>query len=448
VKNVVLIVSDQHRADAYGYIDNSYKTPNIDWLVSNGICFTKATCSLAQCTPSRASMVTGLYPHQVGVRQIGHCLSDRYHTVAKEFKKNGYQTAHFGKWHLYSKLEDHGYDLIDYDDEGLTLEDVKSNNEKEDVKRTARAVNYIRNSDENKPFFLTLSLINPHPPFENIKPFDELYKESDAKVPYSFNADDLSTKPVWQSERAKKGESNINEEIIRDDNLKYRSMVSFVDWCVGNVLKMLKEKNLMENTVIAFTSDHGDMQGAHKLRFKGVVPYREIYDIPYIFYVPGLIPKRKVVDDLVVNTSLPGTLLEAAGLAVPACFEGGSVLSCAQKEFAPDDEEVFFEHWRAYWAIHPLRGVKTRKWKYVFYFQDDFEEMYDLESDPDECNNIAYKKELESTKQELRLKVDQWWEETGALSVEPINARVCESEDKLQADGRSDFISGEWAKLL
>jgi len=448
VKNVVLIVSDQHRADAYGYMDPSYKTPSINWLVSNGICFTKAVCASAQCTPSRASMVTGLYPHQVGVLQIGHCLSDRYHTVAKEFKRHGYQTAHFGKWHLYSKLEDQGYDVIDYDDGGLSLKGVESSNVMEDVKRTARAVNYIRNSDGNRPFFLTLSLINPHPPFEKVKPFDDLYQESDAKVPESFYADDLSTKPVWQSERAKKGESNINEEIIKDDNLKYRSMVSFVDWCVGNVLKVLREKNLMEDTVIAFTSDHGDMQGAHKLRFKGVVSYREIYDIPYIFYVPGLIAKRKVVDDLVVNTSLPGTLLEAAGLTVPACFEGGSVLPHVQKECAPDDEAVFFEHWRAYWALHPLRGVKTKKWKYVFYFQDDFEEMYDLESDPDECINIAYKKELEGIKQELRLKVDQWWEKTGALNVEPIKARICESGNKLLEDGRSDYISGEWAKLI
>lgn len=448
MKNVVLIVSDQQSADTLGCLDTSYKTPNIDWLASNGIFYTGAICASAQCTPSRASMVTGLYPHQVGVLQIGHCLSTKYHTVAKEFKKQGYDTAHFGKWHLYSKLMEHGYDLIDYRVDGLELKGLESNLSIEDIKRTARAVNYIRDSDCSKPFFLTLSLINPHPPFESIKPFADLYQESDAKVPDSYYSDDLSTKPLWQQERAKNGESNINEEIIKDENLKYRSMVSYVDWCVGKVLEVLREKKLMEDTVIAFTADHGDMQGAHKLRLKGVLPYKEIYGIPYIFYVPGLAPKRNVIDDLVVNTSLPGTLLEAAGLTVPSCFEGGSVLSYVQKECAPDNEEVFFEHWRAYWALHPLRGVKTRKWKYVFYFKDDFEEMYDLESDPDECVNLADSEELKDIKLELRLKVDQWWEKTGAQSVEPIKAKVGGSGNALLEDGRSDCISGQWAELI
>ncbi|WP_317957541.1 sulfatase-like hydrolase/transferase, partial [Paenibacillus chitinolyticus] len=122
---------------------------------------------------------------------------------------------------------------------------------------------------------------------------------------------------------------------------------------------------MLENTVILFTSDHGDMQGAHRLRLKGVIPYKELYNVPLILYLPGEKPKRKIIPDLISTSAVTGTLLDAAGIPVPKECEGGSLLPVLDRTEPPSDECVFFEHYKAYWGRHPMIGVQTPEWKYV-----------------------------------------------------------------------------------
>lgn len=162
------------------------------------------------------------------------------------------------------------------------------------------------------------------------------------------------------------------------------------------------------------------MQGAHRLRLKGVIPYKELYNVPMILYIPGMEPARKVIPDLLSTAAVPGTLLEAAGLPVSDRFEGGSFLPLIQRKERPAEEKVFFEHYKAYWGFHPFRGVQTTKWKYVFYYQEALEEMYDLEADPDENRNVAGRPEFDETRRRLKDEVDRWWEATGALNREPM----------------------------
>ena len=179
---------------------------------------------------------------------------------------------------------------------------------------------------------------------------------------------------------------------------------------------------MWHDTAALFTSDHGDMMGAHRMRLKGTIPYEEIFRIPYILKLPDGTeePARKVVDDLGCNVSQAGTLLESAGLPVPADFKGGSLLPAAYRAAAPEREEVFFEHYGAYWGLHPFRAIRVRdpqygEWKLAKYYGPDEGEieLYDLGADPHEVTNLAHDQTVADWRDTLASRVDEWWERSG-----------------------------------
>lgn len=444
--NVLWIMTDQQQSRAMGLLDSSYKTPHLDDLARSGVRFDKHITVSAQCTPARAAWMTGQYPHQVGVNQLGHALSTDRHTVAKEFRKAGYETAYFGKWHLYTPVEQHGFDITEYEPGpyldyggGIESEDSIQWSHLDGI-TAAQALNYLEKRDSGKPFFTVVSWHMPHPgttfgPFELIERYAHEFDPAAIPVPSSFYTDDLNTKPDHQRLRAQDDQCRLTEQTVREDAQKYRSMLRLMDWHLGRLLDMLDRQDLTENTIVLFTSDHGDMQGAHRLRLKGVVPYRELYEVPLLLRIPKCTRPGQVVSRLTSSAAVPGTLLDAAGIPVPDCFEGGSLLplladSSPQKAKAED--YVFFEHYKAYWGFHPFRGIQTPKWKYVYYYMDDKEEMYDLAQDPDEVFNVAAREDLAALKANLKSMVDEWWEQTGALSVQPV--KVPET--------------GKWAELV
>jgi arylsulfatase A-like enzyme len=184
-------------------------------------------------------------------------------------------------------------------------------------------------------------------------------------------------------------------------------MVSFVDRNVGRVLDRLERRGLLEETLVAFVSDHGDMQGGHGLSHKGVVAYDEILRVPLVLSAPGAgAGGAEVVDDVVSTVSLPRTLADMAGLSPDERFEGESLLS-------PEASAAFFEHKVAYWGEHPYRGVRTPGWKYVEYPMDDAEELYDADTDPGERENLAGDPAHEAVRDDLRAQLGAWWDDTG-----------------------------------
>lgn len=429
MNNVIMISTDQQSANAMGCVDSSYWTPHLDRLAQLGVRYTGAISASAQCTPSRATWMTGKYPHQVGVNQIGHVLDPQEWGIAKAFNAAGCETVYFGKWHLGLSASAHDFQVTEYRTEGLELGGAHPNSafhSHKDAVSTTMALNYLEDYDGSKPFFMKLCWYMPHPnapadkPFERVERFADRFPLEEMPVPRSFYEDDLSTKPAFQAERANTGESKLTDALVRRDAQRYRSMLALMDWNLGRLLEKLEDKGLLDRTAIVFTSDHGDLQGAHRLRLKGVLPYKELYHVPLIVYVPGLRPSRSVVPDLVSSAAVPGTLLETAGLRVPSECEGGSLLPHAMRDERPPEEHVFFEHYKAYWGHHPFRGVQTPAWKYVYYYEENMEEMYDLLHDPDEMRNVAGQPEAEVERRRLRELVDRWWEDTGGLTRTPI----------------------------
>lgn len=430
-RNIVLITTDQQKANAIGSCDPSYVTPNLDALVQRSVHFSNHLCTAAQCAPARATWMTGRYPHEVGVNQIGHKLNPQDENIAYAFHRQGYETVYFGKWHLGGKPADYGFQVTDYRADSLDLWGANERPEffsHRDAVTTAKALNYLNDYRGERPFFMHVSWYMPHPnhpeskekgPFENLDVFTEQFPVDSMPVPVSFYEDDLSGKPAHQQMRSRSEEASLTEALVREDAHRYRKLVALMDRNLGKLLAMLKDKDLLENTMIVFTSDHGDMQGAHRLRLKGVLPYKELFHVPLVIYAPWLESARRTITDLNTSAALPNTMLEAVGLPPSEAFHP-SLLPLFQQKEANPETHVYIEHYKAYWGEHPFRGIQSERYKYVYYYKDDVEEMYDLHADPDEIVNVAGDAALAETKAELRRQVDDWWEQTGGLSREPI----------------------------
>ncbi len=418
-----------------GVADPVAHTPALDRLAGEGVRFSHLYCSNPQCVPSRVSLQTGLYPHEAGVMIIygfhGHTahLSDE-RTVGQELRDAGYTTAYFGKTHFGIGLEKLGYDHSGD-------EHVPGGNPAKDRAYTDQALAFLAGHDAAAPLFLTVSLHSPHPAFELVDDFAGHYPMERMQLPESYYQDDLEGKPAFQRRHAVDGHHGTGTEAaLRDELRRYYTMISHVDQLFGELRAAFEARGMWEDTVVLFTSDHGDMMGAHRTRLKGTLPYEELYRVPCLLRLPGGRHAGRVVDRLAVNTALPGTLVAAAGLRVPAAFRGGSLLPLLDEPAAappPQEEAVFFEHYGAYWGLHPLRGIRTRRrgpdgvreWKYVRYYgPDDTEEMYDLASDPHELVNLAAdsRPQVAEVRADLSARVERWWAETGGRSFAEYEA--------------------------
>ena len=411
---------DQMQYQRQGTVDPVAYTPSLDRLAREGVFFSHFYASNGQCVPSRASIQTGLYPHEAEVMIIqgfhGHTarLTGEDRTVGHVFRDAGYTTAYFGKGHFGTPQEELGYD------HGGVGERPGRPLSKGDREIADAALRYLDAYDPERPLFLTVSFHMPHPPFEAVETFLPRYPLEDLSLPESFYRDDLSSKPRFLQEHIRDGQHGaLDEEDLRDELKRYYTMISEVDRLFGSLRAALESRGMWDDSVVAFTADHGDMMGAHRMRKKGTIPYDEIFHVPMIFRFPGGDPVRRVVDDLAVNVSLPGTLIEAAGMKVPAEFRGGSLMPAIGRREHPDDEMVFYEHYGAYWGIHPFRVAQTRDWKYVKYYgPDDTEELYNLKADPIEVENLAGDPAVESTRASLEEAVDRWWRETDGQPYE------------------------------
>ncbi|MGN6675759.1 MAG: sulfatase family protein [Thermomicrobiales bacterium] len=436
--HVLFFMCDQMQYQRQGTVDPVASTPNLDRLAGEGVAFTQHYCANSQCVPSRASLQTGRYPHELGVMIIygfhGHTgrLTGAERTVGQVFRQAGYTTAYFGKTHFGTPLAQLGYDVGS--ERGASPPHSAG-----DRAIVDEALAFLSGHDPAQPLFLTVSLHEPHPPFELVEAFADHHPPERLSVPASYRLDDLTTKPPFQREHATDRHTYADEASLLDELRQYYTMMSHVDALFGEVRDALAVKGMWDDTITAFTSDHGDMMGAHRMRLKGTLPYDELYRVPLTIRVPGEQFPRGVVDDLTVNVSMPGTLIEAAGLPLPPEFAGGSLLPAMRRTAPPEDEAIFFEHYGAYWGVHPFRAVRTRRWKYVKYYgPDQAEELYDMLADPLELRNVADGPALGDIKAGLARRVDEWWAATDGRDFAYYESPAFKARGEAsRADGQS-----------
>lgn len=385
--NFLFILTDQQRFDAVGFVGSRLvRTPNLDRLARHGVYFTHSYCAQAVCSPSRASIFSGLFPttHRVtdnvyGIEDVAS--SDDYRMSdlwPGRLQKAGYRTCYIGKWHLGEKGpacfdEWHGFNsLLPH----WTGEPQKSKYRTE--VEADQAIEFLRRNRDN-PFVLCLSHYPPHTPYTAPDRFVSLYENTPLKPK------------------------------------EYYGAVSAVDHHVGRVITKLRDLGLADNTVVVFTSDHGDHFGARPGNAHKRGAYDDCARVPLVFYAPRLIESPQVRSELVSNVDLMPTLLELASVDAPRIQHGVSLTPllrgehpswrsavCIQNtEGTPDDEGGI-----------QSRGVRTSDWKLMLRerLSDralSLRELYDHRSDAGERANV-YGRDNADVVRALILEIDYW----------------------------------------
>lgn len=353
--NILIVMTDQQRYDSLGcYGCEAAHTPNLDRLAKQGVLFENCYVSNPICTPSRASMMTGKTVPGHGVYRLYDNLPEDEVLFTKRLQQAGYRTALFGKLHvsgrLYEAQKRHpndGFDIYEWCLEPSIHMDSRFNGYTRWLKKKSpdfyqrlkrerrkllhvrrefhmthwaaeRTIDLIRKSGLDKPFFILMSVFDPHNPYEGYPV--EMAKLIDAnKIRDPITQAPMGGEPAaigHERRRSYLGEfSEFSAEELKKMRRDYLASIALFDLEVGRVLGALEEKGIADNTLVVFTSDHGDMLGDHRLFVKGAFFYDPSVRVPLIIRWPGRLPNGKRVAELVQLQDLAATVLCAAGLA-------------------------------------------------------------------------------------------------------------------------------------
>ena len=401
-------------------------TPAMDSLANKGMLFTNAYTPNPLCMPARNSIFTGRYPHETQCQKnsSGKLDTTEFPNMGTYFKNAGYDTGYVGKWHKWYKTKDkksHGFDMTAV---------LFGNGHDDEI--PGPAVDFM-NKDRNKPFMLVVSLSNPHDvcqlarheklpsgPIPEVPPMNERPPLKKNMAPPENESDTITLMRKSYHNSSKFPVGDYDEDKWRRLSWGYYRLVEKVDALVAKVLAGLKQSGQYDNTLIVFTSDHGDCHGAHKFNQKTVF-YEESARIPFILSYNNVI--KHGTSDLLVNTGIDilATMLDFANIKQPKRLPGKSLKQITQGKQP--------EQWRDYIVVQnfmtqggPVQGktpqvngrmVRSNSYKYCLYDQGKQpEELFDMENDRLEMTNLAseptYKKVLEKHRGHLKQHANQY----------------------------------------
>lgn len=401
--NFVFVITDDQRWDAMGVVQREqganarfpwFDSPAMDRLASEGVRFSNAFVPLSLCSPSRAAFLTGQYAHKNGIRKNRAGISPEHVTHATLLRSAGYQTAYFGKWHMRDQRERPGFDYAasfigqgkyqdwDFQVNGKT---VSTTGWIDDV-TTTMAIDWLRDN-KGKPFSMVIGFKSPHNHRggENLPPrLRSLYEgETSRSVP-------SITSPAVFHQHIPEEERQPHRFVQNELQLDYFRHVKGIDENLGRLLDALDTFELANNTVVVFTSDNGYFLGEHNLGDKRAL-YEESLRIPMLVRYPPLFKAGLVVDEMVLNVDLAPTFLDLAGLPEPASIQGRSWKPLAAGLAPADWRTAFVAHYYKELGDTPTCvALRTVKEKLVVYPRHpEWTEVFDLEEDPYEIDNLA-----------------------------------------------------------
>ena len=418
--NIIFILTDDHRWDAMSSMGHPViKTPHIDRLADEGILFENAFVTTSLCSPSRASFLTGQYPHRHGVVTNHTPWDNRNVTFLELLKSAGYETAFIGKWHMPGEgLPDlRGVDhFISFTKEGgqgiyyncpLVINGVETERPGKYITEdlTDFAIEFIEKPRSN-PFCLYLSHKAVHFGFRPPPHLKGIYKNADLKLPPESD--------TWITYT----DNHPFVGALFPMNILYRNYcetVASVDEQVGRILNKLDEMQIINDTLIVYAGDNGHFWGEHGLYDKRLA-YEESIRIPFIVRYPGLIkdPGRRA-SQMILNIDLAPTLLDIAGIDIPAGMQGLSIRPILQSSAATGRQSWLYEHFPVFPIPIPgITGVRTRRYKYIEYQNDKRpKEIFDLASDPKEKLNIINTEKGKRLEKQLKQELERLKEVTG-----------------------------------
>ena len=447
--NIVLFMTDQLRRDALGCYGNKIcKTPNLDRLAAQGTQFDQAYTVSPVCSPSRASLMSGLYPHNHGVMINTHIapawnrgLSTDTPTFSGQLKKAGYVLDYAGKWHVNQDIgpvefgfDRHGLDTqpvkttpkpvnwdqsrffepgteskIDFPNGSFTVagtspvtpEDTRTR------KVTDEGIAMLRErAAGDQPFIIRIDVVAPHFPNSVPEPYASMY-DPESIPPWSNFDETFEGKPAAHLRKHQEWHLEDKDwswwqKVVA----KYYGDVTLIDDCVGRVLDAIREYGIEDETIFVFSTDHGDPTGSHKHFEKSGTMYDEVFRIPLLAKVPH--GEARKVPEFVRLMDLMPTFIEWGGGEIPADLDARSLVPLVNGETpAAWPDSVYCESHGEVWGYSSERMVRTERWKYV-YIPHDLDELYDLQADPAEMNNLVNDPEHADVLNEMKARLLGW----------------------------------------
>ncbi len=488
--NILLLFSDQHQAACMGYQNHAdVITPNLDKLAKSGTVFNRAYCQDGVCVPSRMSLMTGLYPRRLGILHNPDktTVADEVVSLQSVLKDNGYYTAAFGKRHLrqaadlgwdhhrsHIKKESPGNSYWEWIEEQGYLDEFRRDwggefggkyptadlatrisalpedktMEAFTAQQTVKLIRQQKNRD--KPFFCWSSFYRPHQPYNALKRFLDMYdysawgdgtaKGSAIRKPPSLNQPTETLPPALQAWRHGKNRVWRLDKALKDEQLfrfyiaSYYALVTEIDHHVGTIMKALEEEGQLENTIVVYTSDHGDFVGRHGMVEKCAVGhnvYEETLQVPLIVCHPGVVKQRQRCNDLVEMFDLYPTLLDMAGIKPPTTKLGCDATSLAptlSAGKATKRKYIVSENWSQ-------ASVITERYKLGIWldptayaaardFRSFGDMLFDRREDPDEISNVIDRPEYAIIQKQLRDYFDDFTSRVAATGKDEIVKRT------------------------
>lgn len=419
--HIVMLFSDQHRADCLGHAGHPLvQTPNMDRLAAEGMRFTHADTPSPVCAPARQSLVTGQWPHN----HTGICLynlSEARSSMAEDapmfprlLRDAGYRTGFIGKWHCSPTIgpADAGYtDVADpkghaqyLAEKGIELpkgggqpvpptppQTVPLDAEDAGPVWSTRTGLQMLEAmiADGSPAMLSIHLHEPHPPYTLAEPWASMYDPADIP-PWDNFADDLAGKPYVQKQMlANWGIEGWTWDDWRPHVAASLGAVSCVDHCLGMIMAELERLGISDNTLLIYSTDHGDLLGAHGMYDKHNVLYEEITHVPLLARWPQHIAAGSSSADCVSNClDLGPTFLEVAGVPVPEQMDGRSLMPQFAGTSEADRDAGYSAYHGGQFGLNSQRSIRFNGWKYIFNATAE-DELYDLAKDPGEVTNLA-----------------------------------------------------------
>jgi len=450
--NILIFMTDQQRGDSAPPYSKA-KMPNLEKFKQEGVAFSNTFCPSPHCCPSRATFFSGLYPSQHGVWNnvdVGNTLSrGLYEGVrlwSEDLKNAGYDMHFSGKWHV-SAVEspvDRGWEMntlhldIKCDKQlerphtrewekylqAASQPEQKTRKEgeilrsgyftythygKDESPFTDRevvddALHIIRSHKKhNKPWCQFVGTLGPHDPYFVPERFLKLYNIEDIELPANFY-DEMTDKPNLYM-RTRERFDQLTEYEHKEAIRHYLAFCSYEDALFGEIIDELREMDELDNTFVLYVSDHGDYAAEHGLWCKGLPCFKSGYHVPAVIRWPeGIKESDRIVDDFISLADFAPTLLEIAGISVERKFAGQNLVPFLEGERPKQWREEIFTQSNGNELYGIQRSVMTQRWKYV-YNGFDYDELYDLQSDPGEMKNLIGEPNYDEITKQLMKKI-------------------------------------------
>lgn len=451
-RNIVFILADDHRYDAMSFMGHPFaRTPQMDAMARNGVHLKNALVTTSLCSPSRASILTGLYTFRHRVIDNNRPIPAGTVYFPQYLQQAGYATAFIGKWHMGGDSDEvrPGFDhWISFRGQGHYLPpnpDYTLNVNGRRVKQkgyitdelTDYALEWLaRQKPAEKPFFLYLSHKAVH---ANFTPADR-HEGKLGNLPFQRPATEAKPAPAANKPRWLADQRNSwhgvdfpyhSELDIERYYKRYCETLSAVDDGIGRLMDQLKKMGIHDETLVVYMGDNGFMFGEHGLIDKRVA-YEASIRVPMLMQCPELFKGGTVVDQVVANIDIAPTILEAAGLRAPPHLDGRSFIPLAQGRSVPwRDYFLYVYYWEKNFPQSPtVFSLRGDRFKYITYYGLwDVDELYDLQSDPDESTNLIHRPEHRATVVAMEQRLYAMMADLGGMEL-PLNPPLGGSQNK------------------